>query len=151
MRVLFTVFSATAHVHPIVPLAWALRSAGHEVLVAVPATATDPGVLASITAAGLTAVPVGGAPEGTPEADLERIRQASREGLVAFADVWRFDPHEPAELVEFRTDPAFNKDVVPITGFDALAEARVTQLRREYLLGRCDKQLAIPSVNAVTR
>ncbi|SEB46061.1 Uncharacterized protein, RmlC-like cupin domain [Amycolatopsis tolypomycina] len=61
------------------------------------------------------------------------------------------DPHEPAELVEFRTDPAFNTDVVPITGLDALAETRVTQLRREYLLGRCDKQLAIPSVHAVTR
>jgi hypothetical protein len=61
------------------------------------------------------------------------------------------DAREPAELVEFRTDPAFNKDVVPITGLNALAETRVTQLRREYILGRCDEQLAIPSVNAVTR
>lgn len=61
------------------------------------------------------------------------------------------DPYEPADLVEFRTDPAFNKDVVPLSGLDALAEARVTELRREYLLGRCDEQLAIPSVHAVTR
>ncbi|OXM59525.1 hypothetical protein CF165_47140 [Amycolatopsis vastitatis] len=61
------------------------------------------------------------------------------------------DPYEPAELVEFRTDPAFNKDVVPLSGLDALAESRVTQLRREYLLGRCDEQLAVPSVHAVTR
>ena len=61
------------------------------------------------------------------------------------------DPHEPAKLVEFRTDPKFNEDVVPITRFDALTETRVTQLRRQYLLGRCDEQLANPSVNAVTR
>ncbi len=61
------------------------------------------------------------------------------------------DPYEPADLVEFRTDPAFNADVVRISGLDALAENRVTHLRREYLLGRCDEQLATPSVLAVTR
>jgi uncharacterized RmlC-like cupin family protein len=61
------------------------------------------------------------------------------------------DPYEPADLVEFRTDPAFNADVVRSPGLDALAETRVTELRREYLLGRCDEQLAVPSVHAVTR
>ncbi|MCR6488269.1 hypothetical protein M8542_36110 [Amycolatopsis sp. OK19-0408] len=61
------------------------------------------------------------------------------------------DPYEPADLVEFRTDPAFNADVVNVPGLDALAETRVTQLRRDYLLGRCDEQLAVPSVHAVTR
>lgn len=61
------------------------------------------------------------------------------------------DPYEAAELVEFRTDPAFNADVVRIGDLDALAETRVADLRREYLLGRCDEQLATPSVHAVTR
>lgn len=36
MRVLFTVCPAQGHLFPLVPLAWALRAAGHEVLVAVP-------------------------------------------------------------------------------------------------------------------
>ncbi|MFJ9865368.1 activator-dependent family glycosyltransferase [Streptomyces sp. NPDC101165] len=54
MRVLFTVFPATAHVHPIVPLAWALQNAGHDVRVAIHPDAVD-----LVTDAGLTAVPLG--------------------------------------------------------------------------------------------
>lgn len=54
MRVLFCAFPATAHVHPIVPLAWALQNAGHEVRVAI-----HPGATHLITEAGLGAVPVG--------------------------------------------------------------------------------------------
>lgn len=111
MRVLFTVFSATAHVHPIVPLAWALRSAGHEVLVAVPEPATDPAAIASITAAGLTAVPLRGAAAGATAADLERAARSSREGLTAFAGAWRFDPHEPAETGAWRAARSLLGDV----------------------------------------
>ncbi|MEV7844490.1 nucleotide disphospho-sugar-binding domain-containing protein [Streptomyces cyaneofuscatus] len=54
MRVLFTIFPATAHLYPVVPLAYALQSAGHEVCVA-----TTPDLAADITAVGLKAVPVG--------------------------------------------------------------------------------------------
>ncbi|MFF4699111.1 activator-dependent family glycosyltransferase [Streptomyces chattanoogensis] len=54
MRVLFAVFPATAHVHPIVPLAWALQNAGHEVRVAIHPDAVD-----LVTSAGLAAVPLG--------------------------------------------------------------------------------------------
>jgi L-rhodinosyltransferase/glycosyltransferase len=54
MRVLFTVFPATAHVHPIVPLAWALQNAGHEVRVAI-----HPDTVHLVTEAGLPAVPLG--------------------------------------------------------------------------------------------
>ncbi|WP_233874901.1 nucleotide disphospho-sugar-binding domain-containing protein [Streptomyces sp. ST2-7A] len=43
-----------AHLHPVVPLAWALRGAGHEVRVAV-----HPGLADAVGAAGLTAVPLG--------------------------------------------------------------------------------------------
>lgn len=54
MRVLFTIIPAVAHLYPIVPLAWALQGAGHEVRVA-----THPDLADAITAAGLIAVPLG--------------------------------------------------------------------------------------------
>ncbi|MFJ9946690.1 activator-dependent family glycosyltransferase [Kitasatospora sp. NPDC091207] len=54
MRVLFTVMPAAAHLQPVVPLAWALQSAGHDVCVA-----SHPNMADLITAAGLTAVSVG--------------------------------------------------------------------------------------------
>lgn len=54
MRVIFTSFALDAHFLGQVPLAWALRSAGHEVRVV-----SQPALTETITAAGLTAVPVG--------------------------------------------------------------------------------------------
>ncbi|MEU8685510.1 activator-dependent family glycosyltransferase [Streptomyces sp. NPDC048611] len=54
MRVLFAVFPAVAHVHPIVPLAWALQNAGHDVRVAI-----HPDAVGLVTDAGLAAVPLG--------------------------------------------------------------------------------------------
>ncbi|MER7624967.1 nucleotide disphospho-sugar-binding domain-containing protein [Streptomyces sp. NPDC126503] len=54
MRVLFTVWPATAHLYPIVPLAWALQSAGHDVRIAA-----HPAMAPVITSVGLTAVPLG--------------------------------------------------------------------------------------------
>ncbi|QSB16022.1 activator-dependent family glycosyltransferase [Natronosporangium hydrolyticum] len=54
MRVLFTVFAAKPHFYNLVPLAWALRAAGHDVVVA-----SQPDLTEIITATGLTAVPVG--------------------------------------------------------------------------------------------
>lgn len=65
MRILFTIFPASSHVYPVVPLAWALQSAGHEVVVASPEGVVDPKVIANITAAGLTAVSLGGKDELT--------------------------------------------------------------------------------------
>ncbi|HET6501027.1 MAG TPA: activator-dependent family glycosyltransferase [Amycolatopsis sp.] len=54
MRVIFTSFALDAHFLGQVPLAWALRCAGHEVRIA-----SQPALTESITSAGLTAVPVG--------------------------------------------------------------------------------------------
>ncbi|MEU5884530.1 activator-dependent family glycosyltransferase [Spirillospora sp. NPDC047279] len=54
MRVLFTTFAAKSHTQAQVPMAWALHTAGHEVVVA-----SQPDVADDITSAGLTAVPVG--------------------------------------------------------------------------------------------
>ncbi|SFB47872.1 glycosyltransferase DesVII/glycosyltransferase OleGII/desosaminyltransferase OleGI [Amycolatopsis marina] len=54
MRVLCTTIAHSTHFHSMVPLAWALRCAGHEVRVASRPALTD-----TITGAGLTAVEVG--------------------------------------------------------------------------------------------
>ncbi|KWT63834.1 glycosyl transferase [Streptomyces albus subsp. albus] len=54
MRVLFATYSEKTHFHAMVPLAWALVAAGHEVHVASQPALTD-----VITRTGLTAVPVG--------------------------------------------------------------------------------------------
>ncbi|NJP64819.1 activator-dependent family glycosyltransferase [Streptomyces spiramenti] len=77
MRVLFTVFAAKPHLFNQVPLAWALRAAGHEVRVA-----SQPDLAEAITRTGLTAVPVGDAldlagsfrdPGGGPGGDGRRL------------------------------------------------------------------------------
>ncbi|GAA3475630.1 activator-dependent family glycosyltransferase [Streptomyces yanii] len=54
MRVLFTVFAAKPHFYNLVPMAWALRAAGHEVRVA-----SQPDLMEAVTRTGLTGVPVG--------------------------------------------------------------------------------------------
>ncbi|MFG2760521.1 activator-dependent family glycosyltransferase [Streptomyces wuyuanensis] len=54
MRVLFTTFAARSHLYAQVPLAWALRSAGHDVRIA-----SQPDLADDITRTGLTAVPLG--------------------------------------------------------------------------------------------
>ncbi|MFE5399647.1 activator-dependent family glycosyltransferase [Streptomyces sp. NPDC056568] len=62
MRVLLTSLAHNTHYYSLVPLAWALRAAGHEVRVASPPSLTD-----VITSTGLTAVPVG---DDLPAAEL---------------------------------------------------------------------------------
>lgn len=54
MRVLICTWPAAAHLFPSVPLAWALRAAGHEVRVI-----SHPSVADAVNAAGLTSVPFG--------------------------------------------------------------------------------------------
>ncbi|MEA2207331.1 MAG: hypothetical protein QOE77_4107, partial [Blastocatellia bacterium] len=54
MRVLVSSWGWRSHFYPLVPLAWALRSAGHEVLVASQPSMTD-----TIVGAGLPAVALG--------------------------------------------------------------------------------------------
>ena len=54
MRVLFTTYSQRTHLFSMVPMAWALRTAGHDVRFAC-----QPKFAQEVTQAGLTAVPVG--------------------------------------------------------------------------------------------
>ncbi|HEY0640010.1 MAG TPA: nucleotide disphospho-sugar-binding domain-containing protein [Pseudonocardiaceae bacterium] len=81
MRVLFTPWPTPAHLYPIVPLAWALQTAGHEVRIA-----THASIAGAIASSGLAAVPLGD-PEHTPlgpgvpwqpeiEQKMERITEA---------------------------------------------------------------------------
>jgi glycosyltransferase len=69
MRVLFTAVGGRPHLYPLVPLAWALRSAGHEVRFATSSPLVD-----EIIRIGLPAVTVGGSP---------RVTRAERDDLVA--------------------------------------------------------------------
>jgi glycosyltransferase (activator-dependent family) len=72
MRILFTTYQEKTFFYHLVPLAWALRTAGHDVRVA-----TQPGFADVVTAAGLTAVPVG------HERDFWRITASKPERLAA--------------------------------------------------------------------
>jgi glycosyltransferase (activator-dependent family) len=72
MRVVVTAFAMDAHFNGVVPLAWALRTAGHEVRVVSQPALTD-----SITRAGLTAVPVG------TDHQVEAVMGAAAPGVFA--------------------------------------------------------------------
>ncbi|GAT67127.1 DUF1205 domain-containing protein [Planomonospora sp. ID91781] len=121
MRVLFTSYPSHAHLWPVVPCAWALQSAGHEVRVA-----THASFAGAVTAAGLTPVPLGD-PHGVeprirsdakpPEHPREVLRFADVLGLqgeerehwivfhqwllCAISDYVRTDLPEAGELVDF--------------------------------------------------
>ncbi|MFE3140609.1 nucleotide disphospho-sugar-binding domain-containing protein [Streptomyces scopuliridis] len=112
MRTLFTSWAWPSHYYPMVPLAWALRAAGHEVRVAVP-----PALTAVVTASGLPAVEVGGdgvdavarIREYLPDAPPGRARgpravrlfadlaEAMADDLIAYCRAWKPDliVHEP--------------------------------------------------------
>ncbi|MEN3584070.1 hypothetical protein AAH978_07940 [Streptomyces sp. ZYX-F-203] len=69
IRVLFTTFAAKSHAHIHIPLAWALRSAGHDVCVA-----SRPDLTECISHTGLTAVGMG-EPLGLPCAPRTPVRE----------------------------------------------------------------------------
>ncbi|MFI6517002.1 activator-dependent family glycosyltransferase [Spirillospora sp. NPDC050679] len=118
MRVLFTTFAAKVHMYSQVQLAWALRTAGHEVVVA-----SQPDLVADITRTGLTAVAVGEA------LDLEeQLKQA--EELDA-GDAPREEPRQDAgpeapDEAAPEDDGGFGLDIT---------ETRPEVLTWEYLLG----------------
>ncbi|MET7395843.1 nucleotide disphospho-sugar-binding domain-containing protein [Dactylosporangium sp. NPDC005572] len=75
MRILLATVADRSMFHATVPLAWALRGAGHDVRVAAP-----PGFCPVVTAAGLTAVPVG---SGRSPGRLAALHHSEREALRA--------------------------------------------------------------------
>ncbi|GGK26486.1 glycosyl transferase [Streptomyces camponoticapitis] len=99
MRVLFAVFPATAHLHPVTPLAWALQSAGHEVRIV-----SHPEMADTISAVGLTPVPLGETVDLTAPApdigpQLDRVTRAL--SLTTDTHLW--------EILRRRVLPALAK------------------------------------------
>jgi UDP:flavonoid glycosyltransferase YjiC (YdhE family) len=71
MRVLFVTWALSPHYRPLVPLGWALRAAGHQVLVA-----SHPSFAPVIAASGLPALPAG--PAIDLDAEIRAEAQAGR-------------------------------------------------------------------------
>ncbi len=88
MRVMFTLWNWTTHLYPMVPLAWSLRAAGHEVVVA-----TQAGLVPAVRATGLPAVAVG-ADVDTAAMMGQYVQRARRHDaqLVEWAQMRRFGP-----------------------------------------------------------
>ncbi|RAY12698.1 glycosyl transferase family 28 [Actinomadura craniellae] len=124
MRVLFQPFAASTHVNTQVPLAWALRSAGHEVCVAA-----QPDVVDDITRAGLTAVPVGetldvGAKMNPDDGDeIEEIRDQSWLGVL---DPGRIGldppPHDHLQALFAAWTPMVYQNTIPDAMIDELVD-----------------------------
>ncbi|WP_103936132.1 activator-dependent family glycosyltransferase [Thermomonospora echinospora] len=92
MRILITTLPFKAHAYPRVPLAWALRAAGHEVRVAA-----SPDVVDDIADAGLTAVPIGEAFDA--EALMAEIREREATGDVPDPEpLMKIDERRPERL-----------------------------------------------------
>ncbi|MFF1278953.1 activator-dependent family glycosyltransferase [Streptomyces marokkonensis] len=92
MRVLFAGLPEKSHVFTMVPLAWALTAAGHEVLMANAPSLTD-----AVTGAGLVAAPVG------TDHDLHREMAVARDSQDADVANWSrlgYGDVDHASLVE---------------------------------------------------
>ncbi|GAA4542295.1 nucleotide disphospho-sugar-binding domain-containing protein [Amycolatopsis samaneae] len=118
MKVLCCVLPQLTHFYALAPIAWALRTAGHEVRVA-----STPGFTDAITRAGLTAVPLGHDPEPDPEDETPEAQEALdalRRGLPKPYDLAEFDPdradwtEERAEAFEMMVTYAFGEDNEPL-------------------------------------
>nr|BFE63803.1 glycosyltransferase [Dactylosporangium thailandense] len=114
MRLLFTSWAWPSHLHPMIPLAWAARLAGHDVLVA-----GQPAIVPEICAAGLPAARIGAdvdlaalipnmpaapsraraadRPVGHPLSIFTAMAGAMLPGLTELVERWRPDVivHEP--------------------------------------------------------
>ncbi|MFV2022568.1 activator-dependent family glycosyltransferase [Micromonospora sp. LOL_023] len=79
MRVMFAVYGAKTHFYNMVPLAWALRAAGHEVCVA-----TQPEILDAVARTGLPVAAV-----GDETVEVEPAEAAARGEHVTSAGTWQ--------------------------------------------------------------
>jgi len=118
MRVLVSSWGWRSHFYPLVPLAWALRAAGHEVMVA-----SQPAMTETIVGAGLPAVAVGedldfaevfGGRIGRVATRVERVHgtvsESVRPAVTPDGGVVRFAAATVADLVAFGRE--FGPDLV---------------------------------------
>lgn len=122
MRVVFCSMASKSHFFGLVPLAWAFRAAGHEVRVVASPALTD-----DITAAGLTAVPVG------DDVDLVDFMTHAGHDIIDYVRGLDFSEQDPATLtwdyllgVQTVLTPTFFALMNP----DSLIEGLVTFCRK---------------------
>jgi glycosyltransferase (activator-dependent family) len=94
MRILFTIFPATAHLYPIVPLAWALQTAGHEVCVSSHSGVLVKDMVKVINATGLTAVSLG------VKEELYTLSQPTYKLAEEDRPTLALDPENPVDVVK---------------------------------------------------
>ncbi len=87
MRVVFSSMASKSHLFGLVPLAWAFRAAGHEVRVVA-----SPALVEDITAAGLTAVPVG------DDVDLVDFMTHAGYDIIDYVRSLDFSEEDPSTL-----------------------------------------------------
>ncbi|MDX3642273.1 nucleotide disphospho-sugar-binding domain-containing protein [Streptomyces sp. MB09-02B] len=94
VRVVIATFPSTSHLYPVIPLAWALQSAGHEVrVVGHPGMGSDD-MTATITGAGVPAVPVGESVVGDSPRDEDEGAHLDIPADAFALDVLDSDPRE---------------------------------------------------------
>jgi glycosyltransferase (activator-dependent family) len=93
MRVLFTSFAAKSHMHAQVPIAWALQTAGHEVVLA-----SQPDLADDITKTGLTPVCVG------DPLLLDQQMQETQEGIGEDTDQGESQAEAGLDMSEIRPE-----------------------------------------------
>lgn len=97
MRILFVVWPGPAHLHPVIPLAWALQSAGHEVRIGSHHTMFEATTSLGLPAVALgdKALPARGPGKPYPEAERVKLERATESlGLEApESDPWEIFRH----------------------------------------------------------
>ena len=107
MRVLFTTFAWPSHYYPMVPLAWALRAAGHEVRMT-----SQPDLLPTLRASGLPVTAVGQdvdfatefreAAQRLPPTAGHAAPREPRPGTERYTDHLAVDPDNPHQVQGLR-------------------------------------------------
>ncbi|SCL59941.1 UDP:flavonoid glycosyltransferase YjiC, YdhE family [Micromonospora eburnea] len=101
MRVLFVPLAAAGHYYAMVPLAWALRAAGHDVRVV-----GEPATLGMIERSGLTALPVAGSSGVMTNIrmSVDALRQETGKSLADFGDLESMPPDVRQRFKELRRE-----------------------------------------------
>jgi hypothetical protein len=90
MRVQFVIWPAPAHIYPLAPLAWALKSAGHDVVIA-----THPGGVETVASMGITPVAVCTADSMPVPMGPGRAYTGERADLARITEALEFDDDDP--------------------------------------------------------
>ncbi|GII81015.1 glycosyl transferase [Sphaerisporangium rufum] len=139
MRVLFATWATRSHYYPLVPLAWALRAAGHEVRIAGQPDAGD-----MVTRSGLPFVPAG------PALDLGAVIEGVRE--VPAPDASRAERERARSATAVRMFMAGSAAMAD----DLLDFARgwrpdlVVYEPRGYAALRAARELGVPAVRSLS-